>query len=144
MNLKRFSFGARGNAAPALTDAPNSKFKVGQVWNYRTRPEDVGSTFTVVKVEESEKLGVIVHISLGGLKFKNPHHPSGFSETVSHMPFSETAIEDSVTTMVRDGADLPEFEDGYAEWRRAFDAGKAGVFTITVAEAVGGMEAAMG
>jgi hypothetical protein len=34
----------------------------------------------------------------------------------------------------------PAFADGYGEWRRAFDAGKAGAFTITVSEGVDFME----
>ena len=144
MNLKRFLPGARAQATPALTDVEDSQFQVGQKWNYQTRPQDLGATFTIVKVEATEKLGTVVHISLSGLKLKNAHHPTGWSETVAHMPFSEDAIARSVTDLVERNAPLPEFQDGYDEWRKAFEAGRGGVFTLTVAEAVGGMEAAMG
>jgi hypothetical protein len=56
------------------------------------------------------------------------------------MPFSESAIDKSVTTMVARTTTLPEFESGYREWRTGFDEGRAGVFTISVAEAVGHTE----
>ena len=144
MNLKRFLPGARPQVAPALADTTDSQFRVGQQWNYRTRPQDAGATLVVVKVEASTKLGTIVHISLSGLKHKNPHHPGGLSETVAHLPFSEAALAQSVTDLVEANAPLPEFVDGYNQWRNAFDAGRAGVFSISVAEAVSGMEAAMG
>lgn len=143
MNLKRFLPGARANAAPVLADVTDAKFRVGQSWNYQTRPHDVGSTFTIVKVEASEKLGTIVHISLRGLKLKNPHHPNQWSDTVSHMPFSLAAVERSVTDLAEENVALPDFQEGYDQWRLAFDAGRGGVFTLAVAEAVEGMEEAM-
>jgi len=36
--------------------------------------------------------------------------------------------------------DLPNFQDGYQEWRDAFEAGRAGIYTITLAETVKVME----
>lgn len=118
------------------TETNKSKYKVGQVWSYKTRPQEPNSTFTVVKVESSEKLGTIVHVSLQGLKVKNSRHKNGFSDTVSHMPFSEKAIDQSVTKLVKENADLPDYQEGYNQWKQAFDAGKGGIFTITVAEAI--------
>lgn len=118
------------------TETSNSKYKVGQMWSYKNRPQEPSSTFTVVKVESSDKLGTIVHISLQGLKVKNSRHKSGFSDTVSHMPFSAKAIDQSVTKLVKENADLPDYQDGYNQWKQAFDAGKGGIFTITVAEAI--------
>ncbi len=35
------------------------------------------------------------------------------------------------------------FADGYGEWRRAFDDGKAGAFTITVSAGIDFMEQAL-
>ena len=51
------------------------------------------------------------------------------------MPFAESAIERSVTSLERESGPVPDFAEGYQQWRQAFDAGKGGVFTITVAEA---------
>ncbi len=51
-----------------LTDVTDSKFKVGQVWKYKARPNEENSVFTVVKVENESKLGNIIHISVRNLK----------------------------------------------------------------------------
>jgi hypothetical protein len=126
-----------------LVDTDQGKFHVGEKWNYRARLGEDGSTLTVVKVELSPKLGVIVHVSLDGLRIKSPHAPSGVSETIGHMPFAEQALEKSVTSLVSSNATLPAFTEGYQEWRRAFDAGKGGIFTIPVAEGVSFIETAM-
>ena len=90
----------------------------------------------------TRKLGRIIHISLRGLKIKNPRGPDGISEDVNHMPFLEAAIEKSGLKLLKEKVDLPDFEEGYGIWRRAHDAGEAGAYSITVAEAVGVMETA--
>jgi len=45
-----------------------------------------------------------------------------------------------VTKLIETAKRLPDYEDGYDEWRKAFDKGKAGVFTITVKESIDVME----
>jgi hypothetical protein len=121
-----------------LKDTNESKYKVGQVWSYKTRPGEEKSTFIVVKVESHPKLGNIVHIALRGLRLRRPD--GDFIESAGHLPFSEEAINKSAVKLLKGKADLPDFEEGYGLWREAFDAGKAGVYTIGVAEAVGVME----
>jgi hypothetical protein len=56
------------------------------------------------------------------------------------MPFTEGAIDESVTTRAAAEITVTADDEGYKEWRRASDAGRASVFTITVAEAVDLME----
>lgn len=119
-----------------LVDTNESKYHVGEKWNYRTRPGEEDSLLTVLKVESSQKLGVIVHVSLDGLRIENPRAPGVASETIGHMPFAEAAIDKSVTTRAAAGDSVTAGGDGYEEWRRAFDAGDAGIFTIDVAEGV--------
>jgi hypothetical protein len=126
-----------------LVDTTDSPYKVGQVWSYRTRPQEPRATLTVVKVESHPKLGTIVHISLQGLQMKNPRVPGGRSDTVSHLPFAVSALDKSIVKLLHENAPLPEFQGGYKEWRSAFDAGNAGIFTITVAESVDFVETAM-
>ena len=121
-----------------LKDTTESKYKVGQVWSYKTRPEEKQSTFIVVRVESHPKLGNIIHIALRDLKLKKPN--GDFIEGANHLPFAEEAINKSAVKLVKEKADLPDYEEGYRQWREAFDAGKAGVYTISVAEAVGVME----
>ena len=127
-------------SATTLKDTDRSGFKVGQEWAYKTRPGEEQSTFVIVKVEDAPAGGVIVHIGLKGLKVKNLKDPERPSETISHMPFTEDAIKRSVTKIVNEHAALPSFEVGYADWRKAFESGKGGVFDVTVAEGVGIIE----
>lgn len=127
--------------APTLKDTAKSKFKVGQMWSYKTRPGEGNSYFIVTKVETHQKLGIIVHIGVQKLKMKNPQSPDGLSENVGHMPFAEAALSKSTLKILKKKVDLPDFEDGYQTWRKGFDAGRAGVFTVTLAEAVKFMEA---
>lgn len=130
---------AGGDAQDAmLKDATESKYKVGQVWSYKTRPGEEKSTFVVVRVESHPKTGNIVHIALRGLKLKRPG--GGLIEAANHLPFSEAAIGKSAVKLVKEKAELPDYAEGYRLWREAFEAGEAGVYTVTIAEAVGVME----
>lgn len=125
---------------PMPKDMVESKYKVGQAWSYRTRPGEERSYFIVVKVERDPKLGNIVHVAVRGLRMKNRHSPDGYSDAVNHMPFSEEAIDRSAVKLLKESADLPDYMEGYRTWREAFDAGRAGIYTITLAEAVKVME----
>ena len=124
----------------ALKDTTESRFKVGQVWSYETRPGEKDSTFIVVKVENDRKLGNVVHISVRGLRLKKPSGPEDYISNVGHMPFSEEALAKSAVKLLKEKEKLPDFEEGYKLWREAFDAGKAGVYTISLAKAVQFME----
>lgn len=118
-------------------------FAAGQVWTYNTRPGEDASRIIVCRVESDPKLGEIVHIHVNGLRFKNKHAPDGYSDRIGHMPYSGKALRDSVVALESTGAALPMFEDGYQQWRSAFDNGKAGVWTASVSVAVAGMEFAL-
>ena len=126
-----------------LKDTTDSRYKVGQVWSYKARPGEEHSFFQVVKVENHPKLGNIIHIAMRGLKMRNPSSPIGISENVNHMPFSEEAINKSALKILKEKAELPDYEEGYQQWREAFEAGNAGIYTITVSEAVTVMEATL-
>ncbi len=116
---------------------PNeSTFRPGQRFTYRTRQGEESSTLTVIRVEGAETLGIIVHVSIDGLKMRYPKSPSGIAETIAHMPFAESAVHRSVTALIGTAAPSAAAEAGYAEWRRAYEAGKAGIYSISVAEAV--------
>ena len=124
-----------------LRDTTESKYKVGQVWSYKTRPTEKKSSLIVLKVEHHPKLGNIIHIALRDLKLSKPN--GDFIETAGHLPFAEEAINKSVVKLLKEKADIPDYEEGYGMCKEAFDAGKAGVYTITVAEAVDVMEATL-
>jgi hypothetical protein len=115
-------------------------YKVGQVWEYQTRKGEEKSTLTIVAVEKNEKLGTIVNIYVSGLKIKNARADKGFSEEVHHLPFAKAAIDKSVTKLVGIAQTLPDYKEGFDQWKTEFDKGKAGVFTITVKESIDVME----
>lgn len=135
--------GCKGSSAHDLIDATHPKLQVGDSWQYQTRPGEETSTLTVVKIDSNSTRGLIVHISLNGLRVKNARIDGGISETISHMPFSANAIEASVTSLRMRAAPMPSFEAGYQLWRGAFARGKAGVFTASIRDAIDGMEKAM-
>jgi hypothetical protein len=115
---------------PTPEVAKDSKFVPGQIWAYKTRKKEESSTLTILKVEEIPKLGTIIHIRVDKIRLRNctgGPEPDKFE----HMPFTRDAVERSVTKMIREG-DIPDFREGYDEWRKAC----GGIYTITVAEAV--------
>ena len=126
-----------------LKDTTESRYKVGQKWSYKARPNEEKSYFIVVKVENHPKLGNIIHIAVRDLRMKNQRSPDGISDKVNHMPFTEEAINKSAVKILKEKVDLPDYKEGYDIWREAFDAGRAGIYTITLAEAVDVMEASL-
>lgn len=123
-----------------LSEGLPCEFKPGQVWSYKTRPGEEGSVLTVVKVDSTPKLGNIVSVYVEGVTVPNPVHPDKPNHDITHMPFTEKALKDSVTRLIRTDASLPGYEEGYEEWKSAFEAGQGGVFTESVSKAVGFLE----
>lgn len=119
------------------------KFSPGQVWKYETRSGEGASRVVVCRVESEKKLGTIVHVCVEGIVIKSPGSPSGASRFVSHLPFAEKNLRASVTTLEGTRATLPDYEEGYNTWKRAFDRGKAGIFTVSVAECVRMMQGSL-
>jgi hypothetical protein len=109
-------------------------FAVGQVWTYHVRPGDEGSTLQINRIDKDSKLGTIYHISLFGLRIPSSLAPGGFITNLPHLPVSEQTLEKSVESLTPQPPRAVDYAPGYAEWKRAFDAGKGGIYTISVAE----------
>jgi hypothetical protein len=120
-----------------------SKYRPGQTWSYKTRKGEESSRIIICKVEPHEKLGNIVHVHVTGVAIKSPASRDGIARTIHHSPYAEAAIDKSVTALIAENGDLPDFNEGYREWKQSFDKGKAGIFTISVAEGVDVMEQAL-
>jgi len=111
----------------------DTKYKIGQVWNYHTREGEKESRIYIVRAEPNEKLGTIYHIFVDGLKIQNPHTDSGTQDNLPHSPVSEKTLDESVTTLaIAHTDDLPDISEGYSTWKEAFDKGEGGIFTIPV------------
>ncbi|REC42976.1 hypothetical protein [Chryseobacterium sp. 5_R23647] len=117
-----------------------TKYKVGQEWNYKTRKGEENSTLKILKIEEYPKHGKVIHISIGGLKVGDPDVEKGFAKEFTHIPITEEALDKSVTVLKNDKVKLPTKIDGYDYWKKEFDQGIAGVFSIPVSEIVDLME----
>jgi hypothetical protein len=119
------SVAQRSCAQPQLVTDP--QFVPGQVWSYRTRPGEEGSTVTILRVEKTPRIGTIVHVRIEGLHFHNC--TGGLSPRVlEHAPFSRTALEASVTAKVSSVSRVPDYAAGYQDWLSHC----GGVYTMTV------------
>jgi hypothetical protein len=123
--------------------AKASDYTEGQVWSYKTRPGEEQSTVLINKIETHEKLGKIFHISVSKVKVKNRQVEGGITTDLPHFPVSEETLKKSVTRLIGKQTQNPNYIEGYKTWKAAFDAGKAGIFTISVAEIVGFIEEAI-
>jgi hypothetical protein len=103
-------------------------FLPGQVWQYDTRPGEENSTLTVLAIDEEEDYAII-HIRLDNINV-------GKDGCIRHLPFSADTIMDSVTGFVKHLDAVPEFKDGYDQWKKQFQTGRAGYWKIPVKEAV--------
>jgi hypothetical protein len=109
------------------------EYKVGQVWAYHTRKGEENSKVTIVKIDDSKDFGKIYHISVAGLNMKTN---KGIQHELQHSPVSNKTLDASVTKLIETKETLPDFTQGYNAWKEAFDAGKAGVFDVPVAEII--------
>jgi len=118
-------------AGLAVAGSPSKQYAQGQVWEYRTRPEDKGSLLKIQQIDvlpEFAKTGPVYHVSIIGLHFDG----LPLDGTLRHAPFSKSALDASVTKRSSSKAVFPQIGDGVAEWTQA----RGGVFTVSVAEAV--------
>jgi hypothetical protein len=135
--VARELFADVGAEEPMETKNPvPSRFGAGQRWKYQTRAGEEASTLLIVKVDVHAKLGNIVHVIVDGLRMRNPGALSGISERFSHLPFSEDAIARSVTDLVGTEDVGADWQEGYSAWQDGFRNGKAGIFSISVSDAV--------
>ncbi len=129
------------DASTMLNGAIKSKYEVGQVWSYQTRTHEFGSTFTVVGVEVLHDSTNLIHISVTGLKMKYPYSADGYTDTVQHLPIPEAALDKSKTELLREGAELPDYEASYNAWRGASDEGLTGIHNLPLAQMIDYVEA---
>lgn len=118
-------------------------FQVGQVWRYFNRPGEEKSTVTILKIEKYPNSDTIIHIRVDGVTIYNSKSASGYSDFLGHLPFSKNALDLSVIELVGKKDTLPDFQEGYREWKTAWSAGKGGFWTIELRKAIDGVDQAM-
>jgi hypothetical protein len=109
-------------------------FAVGQVWTYHVRPGEEGSTLQINKIEEDPKLGQIFHISVFGVHLSNSRLSIALAPDLPHLPVSRQTLDESVVALSSNPYRPVAYEQGYAQWRQAFDSGHAGIYTISISD----------
>jgi hypothetical protein len=118
-----------------LSNASDPKFHVGDIWEYKTRTGEENSRLTVVKVDSSPELGTIVHIAVNNLTWKDCQNKP-FPQSVPHMPFARKVLEASLSKKAGVEQSLPDYRNGYEEWKAAYSQKRAGIYIIEVRDAV--------
>lgn len=120
-----------------------SKYAPGQVWTYKTRKGEEDSRLTVCQVDVDDELGTIIHVFISNVAIKCDDAPDGLVKNIHHSPYSEAAIDESVLELEAEDVELPDFRDGYRQWREVFEKEEAGIFSLVVSDGVDVMEEAM-
>ena len=126
-----------------VNDFQDDKFKVGQIWKYQNRTDEDNSKITILKVEKYNDNEIVIHIYVNGIKIKNELRPNEISEEIGHLPMSKESMNKSVKNLVSENNKLPDYKEGYKNWKEAFDKKEGGIFTIEIKEAVKFVEETM-
>ncbi|MEM9347562.1 MAG: hypothetical protein AAGB26_13185 [Planctomycetota bacterium] len=116
------------------------KLAPGQVWTYQTRLGEEASRVIICLIETEPDIGEVAHIHISNVKIKNRNAPDNITSTIWHLPFSADALQQSLIELESDGAEVPDFQDGYDQWRAAFDNNEGGVWTLPLSETIDAME----
>jgi hypothetical protein len=114
--------------------------KEGECWSYTTRPGEEASFVVIRKIETLPKIGEVIHVSLFGLKIKNPAAPKGFTDQAGHLPIAGASVRTSLKERIQKKIPDVGWMEGYRIWREAYETGKGGVFSKPVSECVGFLE----
>jgi hypothetical protein len=123
------------------TSASARDFEAGQLWSYHSRPGDDASLILINLVESVAKLGPVYHISVLRVHLPSWKDSSRPETDLPHFPVLKVALEKSVVAHVGDRAPFDAYRNGYDTWRAALADGRAGAFTVTIAEVVAMVEA---
>lgn len=106
--------------ADAMTaDPTDNRYAEGQIWEYRTRPEDEGSLLKIQKIEllpAFANVGPVYHVSVIGLNFKDVP----LEDSIQHLPLSKASLDASVTSLSSSQAVFPDPDEGIAEWKQNY------------------------
>ena len=110
-------------------------YEAGQVWKYKNRESENDSRLIILHIDNKGSGDEIIHIAVHNLKNKNSETQKYNIDCISHMPFSKAAIDESVIEL-EGHTEIPDYSEGYNIWKESYDKGEAGVYSISVSEAV--------
>ncbi len=90
------------------------------------------AALTICKIEDDPAFGRIFHVCLDGVRLQTPYAPVKFATWVAHLAFSEEAVRESVGRLICEHAFPHNWQPGYENWRRGFEAGETSIWMTTV------------
>lgn len=123
----------------AAGSAAAQNYEVGQIWSYKTRPQEPDSTLMILRIDDTSALGPVIFI---GLKELRVRHPTGkIFPSMSPLPFRKDALDQSVIKLIGTADKLMPSDFGYAKWKEAQRLGRTPpTYARPVAEIVNGLE----
>ena len=111
----------------------------GECWLYATRPGEEDSFLVIRKIETLPKFGEVIHISVFGVKIKNPAAPKGYVDQLADLPISGASLRGSLKEKVQRKIPDVNWRIGYQRWLAA----RGGVSTKPVSDCVSFVEEAI-
>ena len=113
---------------------PSNQYAVGQLWACQGRHDGEQPTLLINRIDQHPLGGGnIYHVTLDGLKIRNPRVPEGIMTQLAHAPVTDQTLQRSQLRLLGQQSADPAYLQGYGQWREAFDAGNAGSFGVSVA-----------
>jgi hypothetical protein len=109
------------------------ELKQGQVWSYKNRDGENDSRLTILKIENLNNIEII-HIRIDGLISNKNSSRTVPLTTIEHLPISLEMFKKSIIKLEME-VDA-SINDGYLYWKEEFLQGKAGIWSIEVAEVI--------
>jgi len=121
-----------GFAGPSW--AQSDIYKEGQAWVIETGPYQ-GTEVLIALVEDHALQKEVIHITIPGPLV---NAEGKITSEISHLPFAEIGLLKSALDLSKEeGAAISDsWKEGYALWDAEASQGRAGIFTITVTEAI--------
>ncbi len=95
----------------------DQRFEPGQRWSYSTRPQDKGSTLTILKIDEVPGIGTVVQIVVDNVLFDDA--PERYRTESPHnvsLAMRRDSLDASVTSMLGI-IQVPSRPDHYDQWQ---------------------------
>ena len=102
--------------------ASQPAYAAGQLWRCAGRTPDENPTVLINQVDRHPLGGEIYHVTLDGLRLKNPRAPGGVVTRLPHIPIIAQGLDASQAVFAGEQAPDPAYREGYAQWKAAFDA----------------------
>jgi hypothetical protein len=127
--------------ALAVGGALAESYEVGQIWSYRTRPQEPNSALMILRIDSSTDLGEVIFIRLYNLNFRSTNGTI-LVPVLSPLPFTRAALDRSVLKLTRKTDMVEQSELAYTKWKQAHLEGKkVALYKRPVAQVLPDLEA---